>query len=130
MVPAEPSGLTLRDPSEGAELAALLKKFRVQAGLSQQALADRALISVQAISALERGYRKAPYRATLERIADALALSEQARQALEHSAHRTRAPRPDDDDRPPAHNLPRQLTSFLGRDEVVAEIAELVETAP
>ena len=37
-------------------------------------LADRALISVQAISALERGYRKLPYRKTLERIADALAL--------------------------------------------------------
>ena len=51
----------------------------MQAGLSQQTLADRALISVQAISALERGYRKAPYRATLERIADALALSQEAR---------------------------------------------------
>ena len=76
-----------------AELAALLKKFRVKAGLSQQTLADRALISVQAISALERGYRKAPYRATLERIADALALSEEARQTLEHSARRSRGPR-------------------------------------
>ena len=27
---------------------------------------------------------------------------------------------------PPAHNLPRQLTSFFGRDEVVKEIADLI----
>jgi predicted ATPase/DNA-binding XRE family transcriptional regulator len=130
MVPAEPSGLALRDAAESAELATLLKTLRVQAGLSQQALADRALISVQAVSALERGYRKAPYHATLERIADALALSDDARQTLEHSAQRSRGPRADDKDLPPAHNLPRQLTSLLGLDEVVQEIAELVETAP
>jgi predicted ATPase/DNA-binding XRE family transcriptional regulator len=130
MVPAEPSELALRDAAGSAELASLLKTFRVQAGLSQQMLADRALISVQAVSALERGYRKAPYRATLERIADALALSEEARQTLEHSAQRSRGPRLDNEDLTPAHNLPRQLTSFVGRDEVVQEIAELVETAP
>lgn len=98
----------------------------MQAGLSQQTLADRALISVQAISALERGYRKAPYRATLERIADALALSQEARQRLERSARPSRGPR----HLAPAHNLPRQLTSFLGRDEVAREILDLVETAP
>jgi len=120
----------LRDAARSAELAALLKKFRVQAGLSQQTLADRALISVQAVSALERGYRKAPYRATLERIADALALSEEARQMLELSAQRSRGPRLVEQELAPAHNLPRQLTSFLGRDEVVQEIADLLETAP
>jgi predicted ATPase len=130
MVPAEPSGSAFRNAAESAELGTLLKKFRLQAGLSQQALAERALISVQAVSALERGYRKAPYRVTLERIADALALSDETRQTLEHSAQRARGPRLDDEDRPRAHNLPRQLTSFLGRDEVVQEIAELVESAP
>ena len=116
--------------ADTAELAALLKKFRVQAGLSQQALAERALISVQAVSALERGYRKAPYHVTLERIADALALSYEARQALEHSARRSRGPRLADHGAAPAHNLPRQLTSLFGRDEVVCELADLVETAP
>lgn len=98
----------------------------MQAGLSQQTLADRALISVQAVSALERGYRKAPYRATLERIADALALPQEARQRLERSARPSRGPRHP----APAHNLPRQLTSFVGRDEVANEILDLVETAP
>jgi predicted ATPase/DNA-binding XRE family transcriptional regulator len=112
------------------ELAALLKTFRVQAGLSQQALADRALISVQAISALERGYRKAPYQVTLERIADALDLSQEARARLARSKPRTRGPRLTGQDRTPPHNLPRRITSFLGRDEVVGEIEGLVKTWP
>jgi predicted ATPase/DNA-binding XRE family transcriptional regulator len=129
LLPVERSRSAFRDAERSAELAALLKKFRVQAGLSQQMLAERALISVQAVSALERGYRKAPYRATLGRIADALALTEEARQMLELSAQRSRGPRLVELDAP-AHNLPRQLTSFLGRDEVVQEIADLLEMAP
>lgn len=129
-MPVEPSQSASWDAASTAELAELLKRFRVEAGLSQQTLADRALISVQAVSALERGFRKAPYRATLERIADALALSEEARQTLELSAHRSRGPRAVEQDLEPAHNLPRQLTSFLGRDQVVAEIAGLLETSP
>ena len=113
-----------------ADLATLLKTYRVRAGLSQQMLAERALISVQAVSALERGYRKVPYRNTLERIADALGLSTEARAALELSARRARGSRIAEHDVAPPHNLPRQLTSFLGREEVVDEIAQLVETAP
>lgn len=109
-----------------AELAALLKKFRVQAALSQQTLAERADISVQAVSALERGFRKAPYRATLERIADALQLSEPERKALEEAARPSRGAR----HVAPAHNLPRQLTSFLGRDAVVQQIVGLLEAVP
>lgn len=113
-----------------ADLATLLKTYRVRAGLSQQMLAERALISVQAVSALERGYRKVPYRNTLERLADALGLSDDARAALELSARRARGTRIADHDIAPPHNLPRQLTSFLGRDQVVQEIADLGEVAP
>jgi predicted ATPase len=93
-------------------------------------LADRALISVQAVSALERGYRKVPYRKTLERLADALGLSDDARAALELSARRARGSRSPEYELPALHNLPRQLTSFVGRDDVVKEIAKLVTTAP
>ena len=113
------------------DFAALLKKFRTEAGLSQQTLAERALISVQAISALERGYRKAPYRDTVDRIADALELSEEAREHLQSSTERSRGPRHTaEHGTMPAHNLPRQLTSFLGRDLVVAHIVELLDTTP
>ena len=117
------------DAANVSELGTLLKKLRGEAGLSQQTLAERARISVQAVSALERGYRRAPYRATLERIAEALALPAQMRQLLEQTARRERGPRlvPE---RPPHDNLPRQLTSFLGRDDVVETIAGLAGTAP
>lgn len=121
---------TAGDDRASADLATLLKGFRAAAGLSQQMLAERALISVQAISALERGYRKVPYRNTLERIADALKLSGDDRAALEAAAARARGTRIAEQETTLPHNLPRQLTSFVGRDEVVDEIAELVEAAP
>ncbi len=88
------------------------------------------MLSVQAVSALERGYRKVPYRETLERLADALSLTPEARVALERSARRARQSRTAEPEAPPPHNLPRQLTSFLGRDEVVKEIGELLLNAP
>ncbi len=114
----------------GADLASVLKRLRTQAGLSQQMLADRALISAQAVSALERGSRKLPYRYTLERIADALELSEEARAELELSARRARGLRLEESVAVPAHNLPRQLTSFFGRAEAVKEITGLLEQTP
>ena len=120
----------LRAVENADDFAALLKHLRVQAGLSQQTLAERASISVQAVSALERGYRKAPYRATLARIADALELSPEARQRLERSTERSRGPRHTEHLPARPHNLPRQITSFLGRDEVLAKIEDLVASAP
>ena len=114
----------------GADLASVLKRFRTQAGLSQQMLADRALISAQAVSALERGSRKVPYRYTLDRIADALALTPEARAELELSARRARGSRLEESTAAPPHNLPRQLTPFLGRGAAVKEIVKLLEQAP
>jgi predicted ATPase/DNA-binding XRE family transcriptional regulator len=116
--------------SAGADLSSLLKRFRTQAGLSQQMLADRALISVQAVSALERGSRKVPYRYTLDRIAEALSLTQEGRNELELSASRARALRLEESIGAPAHNLPRQLTSFFGRAEVVKEIGALLAQTP
>jgi predicted ATPase/DNA-binding XRE family transcriptional regulator len=118
------------EESAGSELATLLKGFRVRAGFSQQSLADQASVSVQAVSALERGYRKVPYPKTLERLCDALSLSDEDRSALEDSARRARGLRSHEHDSASAHNLPRQLTSFLGRDDEVSAIAALVKTAP
>ena len=86
----EPSRSAPDERSAALELAAQSKTLRLQAGLSQQMLADKALVSVQAVSALERGYRKVPYPKTLERLADALALPADARAALEEAANRAR----------------------------------------
>jgi predicted ATPase/DNA-binding XRE family transcriptional regulator len=113
-----------------ADLASVLKRLRTQAGLSQQMLAERARISPQAVSALERGSRKLPYRYTLERIADALELSEEARAELELSARRARGLGLEQAVAVPEHNLPPQFTSFFGRADAVKEVAELLEQTP
>ena len=120
-----------RTPQAGSstEFSALLKRFRTRAGLSQQLLADRALVSVQAVSALERGYRRAPYRKTLDRLADALSLLPDARATFEEAAHRARETRLAARLGYP-NNLPRQLTSFVGGEEIVRELGELLATAP
>src|SRR5262245_1454152 len=55
--------------------ATLLQQYRVAAHLSQEKLAERAGLSVAAISALERGVRKTPHMATVRLLAKALRLS-------------------------------------------------------
>jgi predicted ATPase/transcriptional regulator with XRE-family HTH domain len=54
--------------------SALLRRYRLGKGLSQEALAAHAGLSVPAIAALERGRRTAPRASTLALLADALSL--------------------------------------------------------
>jgi predicted ATPase/transcriptional regulator with XRE-family HTH domain len=69
----------------------LLRQHRLEAGLSQEELAELAGISARAISDLERGARHRPYRATVTQLAQALGLAEEARSEL-HLAARTGPP--------------------------------------
>jgi predicted ATPase len=103
------------------------------AGLSQEALAERARMSVTGLGALERGIRRKPQRETLALLAAALALSSQQRRALEEAAARPAIPRsgrtsvtagPWGD--APSSNLPMSLNSFVGRETELGEIAGLV----
>lgn len=59
-----------------------LRRFREAAGFSQEELAERAGLSANGISALERGERKRPYPDTLRRLAEALGLTEAQRAEL------------------------------------------------
>jgi len=70
-----------------------LRRFRVAAGLSQEALAERARLSARGISALERGINRAPRMDTVALLAEALRLSPEDRAALEAAAPRRRGPR-------------------------------------
>ncbi len=67
---------------------ATLRRLRREANLSQEELAERAGLSAKAISALERGERRHPYRSTLALIADALKLGTERRSSLIRSAAR------------------------------------------
>ena len=104
----------------------LLRDHRRKAGYSQEALAERAGLSAGAIAALEQGLRRAPYRDTVDALAEALDLADVARREFEESAASARARRrgrrrganaPGD-----SNNIPVRLTSFLGR---AAEMSEL-----
>jgi predicted ATPase/transcriptional regulator with XRE-family HTH domain len=102
-----------------------LRRLRVAAGLSQEALAERAGLSVQAIGALETGKRRRPYPHTVAALADALELTEHERAALAEArtaqagagtpaAERTRMA------------LPRRRTPLVGREaDVRAIVARL-----
>jgi len=60
---------------ETATFATLLRRYRLAASLSQEALAERARLSTAAIAALERGRRTAPRPDTVALLADALGLA-------------------------------------------------------
>lgn len=72
--------------------AELLKRHRQAAGLTQEELAERAHVSVRAVSSLERGVNLTPRRDTVELLAEALALSERDRMEFAEAA-RGRVPR-------------------------------------
>jgi peptide/nickel transport system substrate-binding protein len=64
----------------------LLKRHRIAAGLTQAELAERSGVSERTISDMERGLRRAPYRDTVARLAEALALPPAERARFEASA--------------------------------------------
>lgn len=69
----------------------LLRSYRLAAGLTQEQLAERAGLAVNAISALERGERRNPYPQTVALLADALALAPDDREALVRARARVAA---------------------------------------
>jgi transcriptional regulator with XRE-family HTH domain len=75
-----------------SEFGTLLRRYRIAAALSQEALAERARMSTNGIGALERGYRRTPQRETLTLLVDALALNEEQRREFEAAATRSEVP--------------------------------------
>jgi predicted ATPase/DNA-binding XRE family transcriptional regulator len=72
--------------SPARSFGALLKRHRHAANLTQEGLAERAGISVDTISALERGVNLRPRQDTLDQLADALALAPAQRTHLQAAA--------------------------------------------
>jgi predicted ATPase/transcriptional regulator with XRE-family HTH domain len=64
---------------EQNNFGALLKRYRLATGLSQEALAARASLSARTISDLERGIHGTPHSDTLELLTSALSLTTQQR---------------------------------------------------
>jgi non-specific serine/threonine protein kinase len=108
-----------------------LRAHRLAIGLTQEAVAERAGLSVHAIQKLERGVTH-PYRDTTLRLVAALQLSDQDAsrfKELGQPAERHRV------DGKPAHevdvpiappDLPVPLTSFVGRQADLAEVCSIL----
>src|SRR5579864_5853483 len=77
---------------ERSTFGALLRQYRLAAGLSQEELAERAGLSAQSLSALETGRRQAPYRHTVTLLTRALDLSETETALLRAAVVRARTP--------------------------------------
>src|SRR5690349_13243711 len=60
----------------------LLRQYREAAGLTQEQLAERAGLTVNGVSQLERGERRRPYPHTVQALAAALGLGEAERTAF------------------------------------------------
>ncbi|MDB5057900.1 MAG: transcriptional regulator, family, partial [Chloroflexi bacterium] len=109
---------------EPPAFASLLRNYRLAAGLSQEELAERAGISLQAVSSLERSQRRAPRQETVKGLARALGLNAQQIRALEATVRRRRRPRPAPP--PPVPGLPRFDTAPLGRESDLAILPYLL----
>jgi predicted ATPase/DNA-binding XRE family transcriptional regulator len=108
-----------------AGFGALLRRYRLAARLTQEALAERAGLSAKSVSALESGVRRSPYRATIDLLADALALSPAQRAELVAAARRRQraAVRP----APLPSRLPVPPTPLVGRGADLALGLELMD---
>lgn len=114
-------------------LSELLRGFRIRAGLTQAALAEKAGLSEQAISVLERGTRSRPRADTIRSLTAALGLGEtEAGQFLavargKSAKPRVPAPEPEtpavSDALPMPWQLPPAVPDFTGR---VAQIEAIL----
>ena len=130
----------LPTPLQDRPFGALLRQFRVAAGLSQEELAVRAGLSVRGISDLERGVRRQPQPGTLRLLVAALGLAPNEQAVLEAAVDRRRRPLDPQVNRQPlvpqrhaepapSHlppNLPVPPTTLIGRHQEVGSVVALL----
>ncbi len=121
-------------PPANAQFGALLKRYRLAAGLTQEDLAERAGISARAVSDLERDGSRTPRPDTLAFLAQALGLSAMERAGFIAAAH-PEAGAPTTPIAAPvrvlpwAGVLPAPPSPLVGRDQDVATVVALFERA-
>ncbi|MEV6286533.1 tetratricopeptide repeat protein [Kribbella sp. NPDC051770] len=108
-------------------LADLLRHFRKVSGMTQEALAEQAGLSNQAIGALEGGRRRYPRPDTLKRLAAALELGPEDHRKLTEAARRPGTGEATKDSVP--RQLPPPVDHFVGRSGHLSDLTQLL-TAP
>jgi predicted ATPase/transcriptional regulator with XRE-family HTH domain len=118
--------------SQAVSFGALLRRQRLAAGLTQEALAERAGLSAKAVSDLERDPARTPRLGTVTLLADALAADPERRAELLAAARPALGP---DAAAPDAAGsaaelsrrvMPRPLTPLIGRAGVTAAVIKLL----
>jgi tetratricopeptide (TPR) repeat protein/transcriptional regulator with XRE-family HTH domain len=117
--------------------ADLLRRLRVEAGLTQEGLAMAARLSTRSVSDLERGVNQRARPDTARMLADALKLTDRDRAdflaasrgspAASQSQQRTGAPATADSVAAATRTLPRDVTSFTGRRAELRLLTEAIE---
>ncbi len=114
-----------RPAAQPTSFGTQLRKLREHSGLTQEQLGERAGLSANAISSLERGERRHPYPHTVQALAEALALSDEDRTALLAAVPK----RGETVDTPRSEgaqlSLPLEPTALLGREQEIAALREL-----
>ncbi len=105
---------------------AMLRRHRLAAGLTQEALAEAAGLSPKAVSDLERDSTRTPRLGTVALLADALGLTAERRADLLTAARpgQTQVAAPHPEQAPSV--MPRPLTPLVGRGGVVAALVEVL----
>jgi non-specific serine/threonine protein kinase len=106
----------------------LLRQHRLAAQLTQEALAERAGLSVHGIQKLERGVTR-PYRDTVKRLFAALQLSVDEQAELARAAGAALRPREPVSVNAARHNLPIPVTRFIGRQQELEEVSRRLKDA-
>jgi len=144
--------------AEEPAFGVLLRSYRIDKGLTQEELAERGGVGVRNIGDMERGVPHTPRKETVKLLAAALGLTMGEQAAFEEAARRMGRARtrqrntlgtvgqPATTEQVPAqttgpapvaapasrvrHNLPVQLTTFIGREQLLATVRGLLSGAP
>jgi predicted ATPase/transcriptional regulator with XRE-family HTH domain len=103
-----------------------LRRARESAGLTQEALAERAGLTPNSVGALERGEHRHPYPATVRALAEALGLTELERAALARSVPMRN--RTTGGSASHVAEVPIPLSPLIGREREVASVTGLLQT--
>lgn len=101
------------------EFAGAVRRFRLRAGLTQEALAERSGISVSTIRGMETGKRRNPQLASVRQLAAALALRPQEQEDLLSAASAEPVPAP--------RQLPPELAGFVGRGDALGRLDAVLD---
>jgi predicted ATPase/DNA-binding XRE family transcriptional regulator len=122
---------------QGLSFGEKLRQLRESAGLTQEELAERAGLSVQAIGALERGERQRPYPQTVRALSTALGLDDDRRAVLVATLPRRNEGATSDSPAgtptaatipfAPAARLPATPTALIGREHELSLARQLLE---